>query len=541
MKKTRFLALALCTLLLVSGCGDLTSKKTSSNIEISGVNEFPITKEPVTLSIFTPQSMYIENFETNEFTKEYEEKTGVHIEWHVATGDQRQAANLMLASGDYADIFMDYIITKSEQLGFAEQGVFIDISDYIDEHGYYIKKMFDEKPEYRKLTAIGDAIYGLPQVIESYRDVYKNMMWVYEPWLEKLNLDMPETTDDFYNLLKAFKEQDPNGNGKADEIPLAALGVKHWQGIEPYLMSAFLPVGSERYYVENGEVKYAAVQPEYREGLRFIKKLYDEGLLYSDSFIMDRTQMMSIGENETVILGCGPGQTPQTFSISNGQGKRFPEYCAIPPLKGPKGVQATVKEPPLFYTHFSVTSACEHPEVAIKWVDWFYSEEGYRKTQGSSNYITREAKEGELGVDGKQALWTMEKIAQSNTTSTGIAQNKNWQNFGVFYRKWDQIVKLCSPSNSKIDPKGNLWEAYETYSKYEVDNFLGDMAVSSKDLDAYTDFRTAMDEVEISFAAFVTGELDIDKDWDDYVKRVNDMGLAKYTKILQKVYDETNK
>ncbi len=83
--------------------------------------------------------------------------------------------------------------------------------------------MFKAKSFFYKdlITAPDGNIYALPQVNECYHCMYQQRMWIYKPWLDKLGLKMPTTTDEFYEVLKAFKTKDPNGNGKADEIPLS--------------------------------------------------------------------------------------------------------------------------------------------------------------------------------------------------------------------------------------------------------------------------------------------------------------------------------
>ena len=65
-------------------------------------------------------------------------------------------------------------------------------------------------------------IYSIGYAAKDPCQYQPDEMYVYRPWLDKLGLDIPETTEEFYQMLKAFKEQDPNGNGVADEIPFSA-------------------------------------------------------------------------------------------------------------------------------------------------------------------------------------------------------------------------------------------------------------------------------------------------------------------------------
>ena len=294
MRKKRVLALILalvCVVTAFSGCGDKKeSASEAAGIEISGVNEFPIVKEPIEFTVFATKSANFTGHENNEFTKWYEEKTGIHINWIEPSGDAQQSFNLMIASGEYPDFILGMGLSREQVASLASQGILVDIKDEIEEHGHYIKKMFEEEPSAEEYVTINGAIYGVPKVSAEYSSKVSNGMWVYKPWLDKLGLEIPQTTEDFYQMLKAFKEKDPNGNGIADEIPLCGRGMSkaYSASTEPFLMSAFIPTeGRTRYYLDdNGKIQYSAVQPEYREGIRYFRKLYKEGLLYQDTFIM---------------------------------------------------------------------------------------------------------------------------------------------------------------------------------------------------------------------------------------------------------------
>lgn len=539
MKKSKLLCLALAAASIVtiaSGCKEKKTSTNAENVTLTGVNEFPVVKEKVEFSVFVPKSSFVSDFETNEFTKWYEEKTNVHINWSVSSGDAQQAFNLMIASGEYPDIILGMGLSREQVSSLAKQGIVVDISKEIDKYGYYTKRMFEKEPTAKEYVMFGDKIYGIPRVSATYASRYKLAMWVYRPWMEKLGIEEPQTTEEFYQMLKAFKEKDPNGNGKADEIPLAARGVYNWgTGIEAFLMSAFIPDdASGRYYVDNGQVKYAGVQPEYRDGLRYIKKLYDEGLIYRDTFILDRNQITALGENETPILGAAPGEYPGMFCNPTGTTKRYHEFTTIPPLKGPGGVRATVPTSSVANGHsFIVTKTCKHPDVAVKWVDWLMSEEGKIKSQDRGLTITRKAKDGELGVDGRQALWTIEqKSAEEQAKYSEGMQNLAWYNSGIYYSSLESSLRTCDPENKSAE----LYKLYSTYDKYGTDKYK-QITIADEDIDAYTDYQSIKDETEASFAKFVTGEYDLDKDWDKYVAGLNNLGLKEYMKLLQRNYD----
>lgn len=539
MKKriVAFLMVMVCIVsLALTGCGGSKGSKVKGNIDVSGPNKFPIVKEKVELTVFAPKSTFIADFETNEFTKYFEELTNVKIKWEIASGDPQQALNLKLASGEYPDIFYGFTFTKEQQNVYAQQGIFQDISGYIDEYGYYVKEMLDSRDDVKEDITIDGSIFGLPRVEESPYAVYPNAMWVYKPWLDKLGLNVPTTTDEFYEMLVAFRDQDPNGNGKKDEIPLASRGVVGSEGIETFLMNSFLSVGNDRISVNDNKIYFAANKDEYREGLRYMKKLYDAGLLYKDSFILDRTQITSLGENETPILGAGPGLWAGYFTINGAESGRIEDYISVPPLKGPNGfAQSFESNTDYSSVQFVVTSSCKYPEVAVKWIDWIFNEEN--RIKGHAKVGFRKAKEGEIGIDGQPALWAQDPVEPGTSAGVGSVQNKGWTNFGVFYKPLETDLRTALNDESSRIVAENRYEMYTQHKEVGVDANLKPSAMSIEDSTLVADYRTTINNlVDNAYAEFVTGVRDInsDKDWNNYVKSLDDAGLDKYIKILQK-------
>ncbi|MBR1970662.1 MAG: extracellular solute-binding protein [Clostridia bacterium] len=545
--KKRILCLVLALVLVVAaftGCGRKKGADAEViDVSVSAPNEFPIVEEKITLKVFMPKPRNTNDMVDNEFTKWYEEYTNVHIEWIVPTGDAQQAFNNMIAGGDYPDVIMDMGLSREQVMSLEEQGIVRDISKYIEKQGVNINKMFEEVPKAKEYVTFEDKIYGVPSVNNSYNTKVSNAMWVYEPWLKKLNIEAPTTTEEFYEMLKAFKEQDPNGNGKADEIPLAARGVSNYSaGIEAYLMSAFIPTeGNVRWYVENDKVKHVAVQDEYKEGLKYIKKLYDEGLLYEDTFIVDRTQLTAIGESDTPILGTSPGSYPGFFCNTSGTTPNYKAYVPILPLEGPKGVRATVpNRSACSGTSFIVTTSCKYPEVAVKWCDYFYSTEGRRKMTSTGLGTFRKAEPGELGISGKQALWTTEPATEEQIAKYGSGtSNYAWGGSPTGYTSFEESVSICNLGASLENSK-KLYQIYETYSEFIVDTFKT-ITIAPEDADEYARYQPLTSQIDSYFAKFITGELSIEKDWDKYLKELDGLGINDYVALLQRNYDRENK
>ncbi|MBQ2613951.1 MAG: extracellular solute-binding protein [Clostridia bacterium] len=519
-------------------CGGGNNGESKGSVAVSGVNEFPIVQEPTTLSIFCAKPYSVSDIETNDFTKWYEEKTGVKVQWDLINGDARQALNLKLASEDYSDVFYGFWLSRSEQAAYHNQGVLIDMTDLVDKHGYYIKEMFESNPYIEEHVRHTDnKVLGLPTLNMGFSNDTESKMWVYKPWLDKLNLKVPETTEEFYEMLKAFKTQDPNGNGKADEVPLAGRNARGLQtGIDNYLMSAFTTWGRYGIYNDNGTVKFAPISEDAKEGIKYMHKLYEEGLIHPESFVMDRARVTALGENDVPILGAAPGKWTIQFTVGGSSTNRSNEFVAIPPLKGPKGVQQTTNsgdtDPGL--SMFSITSTCENPEVAIKWADWFYSQEAYLKTK--ANEGTRLANEGETGFDGEQATLAIDPVDSSQVF--GAVQNNRWLDFALGYLSLEDSIKTA---NHTIDlpREKNAYEAYKMYAPYRKDGLvLHDFPIPTEDTAEFLELRAnILSAIDSGVVSFIIGEKSIEKDWDAYVQNFYNLGLERFIEIAQNYVD----
>src|SRR5699024_5514757 len=107
-------------------------------------------------------------------------------------------------------------------LKYVNQEVIVPLNDLIEEYAPNIKKAMEEYPRFKKMSTAPDGkIYGIPQLNDCYHCSYPAKYWINTKWLKDLDMEMPKTTEDFKKVLEAFKTQDPNGNDKADEVPLS--------------------------------------------------------------------------------------------------------------------------------------------------------------------------------------------------------------------------------------------------------------------------------------------------------------------------------
>lgn len=512
---------------------------TENNVTVSPAGTFPLVEDKITFRILSIQDPMVEDYNTNKLTKHMEDTTNVHIEWDlVPQKDAMTKLNLVLASNqDIPDIIMNIELPNDMLVKYGSQGTFLPLNDYIDKYGTEFKKVL-EYPGYENLrqeiSSADGKIYTLPKVSDSYNVRWGQKMWINQKFLSAVGMDMPETTDDFYNALKAFKEKDPNGNGKADEVPLAGAITGWHTNIDGFIMNAFIyNDGANRFVVNNGNVDVVYNKPEWRDGLAYMAKLAKEGLLDPASFTQDNAQLVQLTENpDAPILGAAPAGTALGFG--NIASQRWLDYAAVPPLKGPDGVQLTGYYPPIPQNRFVITKACEYPEVAYRWADFLYNEEtSIWSRWGEPGVDWREPKEGELGINGKPAV--LVPILQ-----WGSVQNSHWQFQNPGFTPESLQSGQAWDGNPNSPERKWYVETQEKYDGFEppADTILPPLAFTADEATEYNELRiTINDYVNESIARFVTGDMDIDKDWEDYVSQLDDLGLARYLELTQTAYD----
>lgn len=511
---------------------------------VSPAGQFPIVEDKITLRVMIGANPAVEDFYTNEFTKYFEELTNIRVEWEIVPASMgAEKLNLALASGELPDVIMMMDVTPEQQALYGQQGVLLPLNDFIEEYGVNTKKMFEESPLVKgTITSADGNIYALPAPNECYHCSMRQKMWIYEPWLTELGLDMPTTTDEFYDVLKAFKERDPNKNNQADEIPFSGAPQQGQTStltisVENFLMNAFTYAPFTRLYVnEEGKVDVPFTKDGWKEGLAYLHKLYKDGLMDPQALTRDPGQLVQLGENPDVaILGAVSGPNMSVVTQLNGASGRWKEYVAVPPLKGPSGLQVTQYDPyQVAPGKFVITHKATNPEAAFRFADALYDRENtLRSTIGEPDVDWRWAEAGEIALNGEAAVY-------KDMSAFGVTQNKHWSQSGIAYRP--HSLRLGAVVNSDNPLETILYE--ETKNKYEpyqvdVERILPPLNLSVDQSQEIADLsKTIYDYTNEMMARFIIGDADLDAEWDKYLKTLDSMNLARYLDIYQEAYEE---
>ncbi|GAA2756920.1 extracellular solute-binding protein [Actinopolymorpha rutila] len=506
----------------------------------------PVTKggKKVTLKVVVQQSPEAGNWTNNAFTKWYEEQTHVHIDWQVvASGDDTMTkVNAMIASGDLPDAFMSIPFTPSQLYVYGQQGLFIDQKQILKTYCPETQRVFKDYPETEKLLTAPDGnIYSSPYVNDCYHCKYSPSVWLYRPWLDKLGLKEPETTDDFVKVLQAFKTRNPNGKG--DVIPMSG---SSGDLMSDYFMGSFLyNPGDPWLFLNNGKVDIAVNKPEWREGWRYIRSLVKQGLIDERAFTQTSEQLQRQGNKSgPPTMGVVRGYYWASFMNINDDDPKasFRDYHSMAPLQGPGGVRVSAWN---YYnwlgvTNFVITKSCKNPAVAAMWAD-SQKELGnmLRAYSGVEGKDWRYAKKGEKGIDGNQALWT--------TQGTWPPPNGQWwAQMGVDYRSMDfrngELVDPKAPTFEKqfYDDTKNAYYPHRVDKKKQLPPLSLDNDQAAVVADSNVPITNKVKQMESQFC-LGKSDIDDDKQWNAYVEEIKKIGVERYLQAYQDAYDAWTK
>lgn len=510
---------------------------TDSNVLAPG--SLPIVKERITLQIFCRGNR---DFNVNAVTEWEREQTHIDIQYTMGAGaEAREKLNLAIAAGDLPDVIRNFGMSLSDQQVLAQQNIIIALDDLIAQHGFWLLQAFKEQTEMRQECSLLDGkLYGIPTYGDVLHAQLSQKMFIYQPWLDKLGLTMPTTTEEYYAVLKAFKTGDPNGNGQADEIPLSGnngnSGAAWNNTLDCFLMQPFVfndRRKSKSLMVEDGAMKASYREPGWREGLKYLNQLFAEGLIDPTVFTNEVEHSQALGENPEPRLGSIAAATLGSFTQVAGGSNRYQEYQPVPPLIGPTGLQQIPwsRNGRFGPGAYLITSACQHAEAAFGYGDFLLSFDATMNNGfGMKGTDWRPAESGEIGLDGQPALFAMLRPWGSDPNtymSTAPMYQTSTIRLGVLDDPTAPMEKWL------YEWSDQLYAPYGVVDK--VLPLLAFTAEQSKDISQLTPVLESY--VDQAFAEFVTGKRNLDSDWDAYLTELDHLELSKFLSIYQDAYN----
>lgn len=515
--------------------------------------------EGVTLTIAVKNNAQVADYNTNKTTLELEEALGVDLQFEVyGSEDYEQKLNAMVASGEkLPDIFFG--CSSSSIQAWAQEGVLVDMREWFENEDYAANiYKGSEIIGYDILTQCKDAdghMYFFPYFFQATTIEYFYRMWMYEPWLEQLGVEKPSTTEEFYELAKMVAETDLNGNGKADEYVIGGDKMESTGRWFKFLMNPFVYAMGDEYLVsDNGELRFAYMTDEWKEGLKYIKRFFDEGLIPVDILTRDADQWNTIKYDTETI---------QMLSIvDSDMYTPDPTYDAlwkcIPALEGPDGLCQAYYRPvsPSADNQTCVTTDCENPLAAFLVLDYLcdtatsitcrYGEQGVNWDFIQDTDLDISAYEPAYSfMDG---LSDMTIVRYEDALIGDGAQNASYQMTGpavIPAVVWNFALETDPADEAKIKEKAryaNLSEGVilaQEVAREEVVYFLPMTGEEQGEIiDPKADVTKYVNE---SIGAFLTGTKDIDADWADYLSTLESLGADVLLENYQAAWDRVEK
>lgn len=521
---------------------------------VSPEGTFPIVEEPITLTVMFPSQTAIPDIAENSFTKEYEELTGIHIEWQEVPSDSlADRVNISLSSGDMPDIYLSCGVSLSQQQAYGPQGAFVPLNDYIEQYGEVFQKIEENVPGVANTLTMGDGnIYALPYIEKCVHCEGSSKLWINTKWLDALDMEPPTTVDEFEDMLRRFKEEDPNGNGEADEIPLLTYeGGWHSNAMSGWLTNPFVYTSPDNNYVylDGDEIKLSYMQDGWKEAMSWLNKLYEEGLYYDQSLVInyDQARQLCAADGTTEDVGCFTGGTPD---LPGADVSQWGPYVALAPIEGPNGRVATwMPYSQITPTAFVITSACENPAAAFRWgVEQYNKDINYRKTFGVEGENWKYVTPGEDDVPADAADFNTGDPAEIAPFIDGVGwgdeQDYCWRGLGLRCDTGDyKDLRYAQVQSGDYDT--NMEHRLSVDTQEQMEPYYPDMEICVPTL-VYTEEQSATlantESVVISYveemaAAFITGTSDPEADWDAYLNELSVKGVDQLLEIYQAGYD----
>ena len=293
---------------------------------------------------------------TDEHVLAFEEKMGVDLNISLIQHDGfTEKLGMMLAQGDFPDVISGDLPYTSVMSGAIENGLFLPLYDLLAE---YAPNMMEQVPEavWDELRGEDGHIYGIGDFISNPA---RRCTVIRKDLLDKLNLDIPETLDEFYNVLVAFKDAG---------VKYPFIGREKFKYSETFF-AAYGVVPTTWQLNDEGQVVPAYLLPEMKEALAFYKKLYDEGLIDPESLTNNATvrdQKAAAGDVGMMVVNISavPGySTSLRENVPDGMW-----VCAASPLNPNGGAHGYAAFTPTANVHY-INAECEHPEEIIKFFD----------------------------------------------------------------------------------------------------------------------------------------------------------------------------
>ncbi len=540
INRRNFLKIAGATssVAMLAACGGentSTAASSSADATTTGGDEatgefFPLA-ESVKVSIAHRGNTAFLPHDDMELFKVVNEMTNVEVDWIDWVGESgNEKRNLAFASNDLPDaMFGSWVVETRDVVTYGDEGFLVDFLPYIESGAMpNLAAAIEKRPTIKtaNITPSGQ-LFLLPNINTTEPvPITSEAMYINETWLEKVGKEMPTTTEEFYEVLKAFKAM-PELAGSNDMIPLSfrfgdgnagETMIAGWFGLS-------YDGNNNPNVRDDGTVVWTAAEPEYKDFLNYMHRLYSEDLVDKEIFtMMDSAPYLAKINNPEPFVGahCQWSAYDTNNEITTGD-----VYVPLAPLKSDNGndpvVQMRVRADN-GTPGFAISSKSEHIDLLIKWIDLFYDVDMSRMSLYGGDKYLEEVSDGVFKVipmaDGTTPDWTDRSDVCPGNFSVWcvLAEDFQWENY-----------------SDSLEVKLSLDDVYAPYVPTNV--FPSSAFTTAEEAEVLARYRTDIVEyMEATSANFITNGF-TDADWDEYVQGLYDLRLQDMIDVWQAVYD----
>ena len=532
-KRIAFLLAAIMLAGSIGGCKkEETVTDNTTALEKVDATVLPITGEDITLTLWCQNhsSRVLANYGEMEAWKELQRRTGIKIDFIHPTGAVAEQFNVMVASRDYPDII--YYHWSDSLMKYVDDGVALKLNDYVDTIMPNIRKLMESNELVKKQLPLADGtIAFFPQInaLDSYN--YWDAYVIRKDWLDKVGLSAPVTVDDWYTMLKAFKETDLNENGEQDEIPLSS--TKAMMG--DAFISAFGVLNSFQLDPATGRVAYGPLLDGYKEYLTTMNRWYSEGLIDPEYLTVDQKILDKKMLNNMV----GASYLDSNNSMINYLRAKPTEgfdftIAEFPRVEGGKNYwpRGSIENKVTRYGGV-ITPSCKNVVEAVKFLDYLYSPDG--------QVLLNWGIEGEsFTVDENGKKKYTDEILNNPEGKTPVDAIAKYCNNPGFMKIYD--TEAINGLDNSLEP-GILEKRQESQKRAEESDkglgipSLAYTAEETKELNKIkTDLTTYLEEMK---AKFILGKEPFEN-YEVFTATMRELGAERAAEIMQTAFDRYN-
>lgn len=523
----RFLAGAMSAAMMLSGAMGQTVFAESETVDYSDQQTYPIVDEPLTLKIMFAIRDTDSMIDPSEMpgVQALEEKTGINFEWTVVKGsDWTTKLNLMFVSDEYPDIILAPNGGVDDEEYGVTQGLLIPLEDYIAEDmpNYTTRIAAEESDPTSGLVATDGHTYSIGYMVG--QNVNTNQHYfINQTWLDALGLETPTTIDELTEVLRAFKTQDPNGNGENDEVPLEMGLDTGFYGVRYILPMFGVPCDDKKwiYIDDDKKIQFAATQDGFRKCMEWLHQMYEEELVDAELISQDmNTIETKLKEGNAgfftawrlLAMGWDDGISKDAVLWTPGEEMGAKLSKTIEMARG--GAWLTITN--------------EHIDESLKLLDAMMDTE----TQFSLYYGEKDATDG--------TGWTYNENGKIDILNAGTVDvNKNYLDCNtLFFGPGKYLSNVFNMPPQRVE-KTQYCQTYEEagiMQKYS-NNYLTLAPLTSDQLQSNALLETDINNAVVeNMATFITEGV-TDESWEKFVGMFDGMGVSDYIQIYQDAID----